>query len=88
MQRPHIATRMPSWFPQHVQRLFTVADLVAIIECIAACGDPAADKFLELAVRGSADLTVSGDADLLVVNPFQDIPVVASATFMRAAAGI
>jgi uncharacterized protein len=39
-----------------------------------------------LAVNGKADLIVSGDADLLVLNPFRDIPVVAPATFMRAAA--
>ena len=61
------------------------AELVTITERIAACRDATDDKFLELAVSGKADLIVSGDADLLVLNPFRDIPIVAPATFMRAA---
>jgi hypothetical protein len=49
-------------------------------ERIAACRDPADDRFLELAVNGHADLLLTGDADLLALNPFHGIPVVASAT--------
>ena len=56
--------------------------LIAIEERIAACRDPTDDKFLELAVNGKADLIVTGDADLLVLNPFRDIPIVAPATFV------
>ena len=44
-------------------------------ERITACRDPHDDKFLELAVNGQADLIVSGDADLLALNPFRDIPI-------------
>jgi len=40
-------------------------------------------KFLELAVNGHADLIVSGDADLLTLNPFRDIPILTPATFMQ-----
>lgn len=60
---------------------------MAIAERIAARRDQTDDKFLELAVNGKADLIVSGDADLLVLNSVRDIPVVAPATFMRAAVG-
>ena len=59
------------------------AELVAITERIAACRDPKDDKFLELAVNGHADLIVSGDADLLAVDPFRDIPIVTPATFVQ-----
>jgi predicted nucleic acid-binding protein len=54
--------------------MLAAAELVAITEHIAACRDPTDDKFLELAVNGRADLIVSGDRDLLALNPFRDIP--------------
>jgi predicted nucleic acid-binding protein len=56
---------------------------VPIIERIAACRDPTDDKFLELAINGRADLVVSGDHDLLALDPFRNIPIVMPAAFMR-----
>ena len=50
---------------------------------IQACRDPKDDKFLELAVNGGAELIVSGDADLLALNPFRGIPIVSPADFVR-----
>jgi len=87
LQRPYIAAHVQAPYLENVSRLLAAAELVSVTERIAACRDPTDDKFLELAVNGKADLIVSGDADLLVLNPFRDIPVVAPATFMRAAAG-
>jgi predicted nucleic acid-binding protein len=49
--------------------------------------DPKDDKFLELAVNGHADMIVSGDSDLLALNPFRDIPIVPPAIFIRAVTG-
>jgi PIN domain len=54
-----------------------------IAERIVACRDPTDDKFLELAVNGHADLIVSGDGDLLALNPFRDIPIVTPAAFVQ-----
>lgn len=62
------------------------AELVTISERIAACRDPTDDKFLELVVNGHADLIVTGDADLLTLNPFRDIPIVTPAKFVQAVA--
>ncbi len=62
------------------------AEAVTIIEPIVACRDPTDDKFLELAVNGQADFIVSGDADLLVLNPFRGIPILSPATFVQGAA--
>jgi predicted nucleic acid-binding protein len=39
------------------------------------------DKFVELAVSAHADLIVSGDPDLLALNPFHGISIVTSETF-------
>ncbi len=42
---------------------------------IQACRDPKDDKFLELAVSGQATHIVTGDTDLLALNPFQGIEI-------------
>jgi predicted nucleic acid-binding protein len=39
----------------------------------------------ELARRGIASI-VSGDADLLALNPFQDIPIIPPAVFVQSVA--
>jgi predicted nucleic acid-binding protein len=39
-----------------------------------------------LAVNGHADLIVSGDRDLLALNPFRGIAIIAPATFVQAIA--
>jgi putative PIN family toxin of toxin-antitoxin system len=69
-----------------LKELLTAAELVTITERIAACRDPTDDKFLELAVNGHADLIVSGDSDLLALNPFRQIPIVTPAAFVRGVA--
>ena len=52
-------------------------------ERIAACRDPRDDTFLEVAVAGKADVLVSGDEDLLVLDPFAGIPTLSPAAFLR-----
>jgi putative PIN family toxin of toxin-antitoxin system len=69
-----------------LKKLMAAAELVSITEGIAACRDPTDDKFLELAINGHADLIVSGDADLLALNPFRDIPIVTPAVFVQGVA--
>jgi putative PIN family toxin of toxin-antitoxin system len=46
------------------------------------CRDPKDDKFLELAVCGNASLLITGDRDLLVLDPFQGIAIVTPARFL------
>jgi putative PIN family toxin of toxin-antitoxin system len=38
---------------------------------INACRDPKDNKFLELAIVAGASCIISGDKDLLILNPFQ-----------------
>lgn len=52
------------------------AEWVDVDTRIAACRDPKDDKFLELAVSGHATHIVTGDRDLLALNPFQGIAIV------------
>jgi putative PIN family toxin of toxin-antitoxin system len=83
LDRPHIAAVTIPSFRDDLAKMLARAELVAIAERIAACRDPTDDKFLELAVNGRADLIVSGDADLLALNPFREIPIVTPAAFVR-----
>jgi putative PIN family toxin of toxin-antitoxin system len=68
-------------------RLMRSAELVSITEHVVACRDPTDDKFLELAVSGRADLILTGDKDLLVLDPFRSIPIVTPVTFLRDTTG-
>ena len=68
---------------QFLRLLGRVAAMVPIVHTIRACRDPRDDKFLELAVNGEADLIVTGDADLLALHPFRDIPVITPAAYLE-----
>ena len=83
LRRPYIAAVMAAGFAAGLSALLAGSELVAIREQIAACRDPKDDKFLELAVNGGAELIVSGDADLLALNPVRRIPIVSPADFVR-----
>jgi putative PIN family toxin of toxin-antitoxin system len=62
--------------------LLKEAELVEITEVVTACRDIKDNKFLELAVSGKADCIVSGDEDLLVLNPFRGIPILTPREFL------
>lgn len=49
---------------------------------VAVCRDPKDDKFLEVAKSGGANAIVSADEDLLVLSPFEGIPIVTPAAFL------
>jgi len=83
LARPRLAVLIPSLFQDWLRDVLDSAELVSISERIAACRDPKDDKFLEVAVSGRADLIVSGDADLLAINPFRGIPIVTPAAFLE-----
>jgi uncharacterized protein len=50
---------------------------------ITACRDPKDNKFLELAVSGHATHIVTGDADLLTLNPFRGIEILPPHRFLE-----
>ena len=56
-------------------------ELVTPTQKVTACRDPKDDKFLEAALVAKADCIVSGDTDLLVLNPFEEIPILRPAEF-------
>jgi putative PIN family toxin of toxin-antitoxin system len=62
--------------------LLREATLVEITQHVRICRDPKDDKFLELAINGRATCMVTGDEDLLELNPFQGIPIVRPEEFL------
>lgn len=63
-------------------RLDDLIDGVQPTRAIRACRDPKDDKFLETAVHGNADALITGDADLLALHPFHDIPILTPDRFL------
>jgi putative PIN family toxin of toxin-antitoxin system len=57
-------------------------ELVVPTQTVSVCRDPKDNKFLEAALAVQTDCIVSGDADLLVLTPFQDIPILRPAEFL------
>jgi uncharacterized protein len=86
LECPHIAAVTIPSFRDDLAKMLAGAELVTLTERIAACRDPRDDKFLELAVSGHADFIISGDCDLLALDPFRKIPIVPPAMFVRAVA--
>jgi putative PIN family toxin of toxin-antitoxin system len=64
-------------------RLTLTAIVVEVTEDIRLCRDAKDDQFLELAVAGGASGIITGDEDLLALNPFRDIPIFTPARFLE-----
>jgi len=67
-----------------VALLFVRGLLVTPERRIDVCRDPKDNMVLEAAVAGKAQYIVTGDKDLLVLNPFEGIQIVGPAEFLRA----
>jgi uncharacterized protein len=66
-----------------IENIISNALAVEPKERVDACRDPKDNKFLELAITAGASCIISGDSDLLILNPFRGIPIVSAADFLR-----
>jgi len=66
-----------------IQRISLNAVFFSPAESITACRDPKDNKFLELAVAANASCIITGDKDLLALNPFRGIPILNTVDFMN-----
>lgn len=69
---------------EFLRLLGRIAEMVPIVYTVHDCRDPKDNKFLELAINGEADAIVTGDDDLLVLNPYRGIPIVSPAAYLAA----
>jgi putative PIN family toxin of toxin-antitoxin system len=58
-------------------------DIKSVHAAEGACRDPRDNKFLALALSCSAEILISSDADLLVLHPWQSIPILTPAQFLK-----
>jgi uncharacterized protein len=78
--RPYIKT-------EYVAELYTRIRInweqVNIIQHITACRDSKDDKFLEAAINGDATALITGDQDLLIMNPFNNLTIITPSMFLE-----
>jgi uncharacterized protein len=67
---------------QFLRLVYRIARPIPIVHQVRACRDPRDDKFLELAVNGDAQTILTGDRDLLALNPFRGIAIVTAAAYL------
>jgi putative PIN family toxin of toxin-antitoxin system len=58
-------------------------EIIVVSEVITDCRDAKDNKFLELAINGNASHLISGDKDLLVLNPFRQVLIMPPAAFLN-----
>jgi len=67
-----------------IRALGAVTERVPVLRPVHACRDPRDNKILEVAVNGSADAIVTGDEDLLALDPFRGIAIMSPAQWLAA----
>jgi len=57
--------------------------IIEVSHSVTLCRDPKDNKYLELALSGKADCIITGDQDLLLLNPFNNIPIITPQEFLN-----
>ena len=65
-----------------VENIIANALIIEPVLKINVCRDSKDNKFLEVAFTAGATCIISGDQDLLILNPFNDIPIITPAVFL------
>jgi putative PIN family toxin of toxin-antitoxin system len=65
-----------------LQRVASILEIVEVLQAVRASRDPKDDKFLEAAVNGRANVLVTGDRDLLDLNPFRGVAIVTPTDYL------
>ena len=82
-------TSLERYFPSTQNRdaaihtLNRIVTHIAVRSVVTDCRDPKDNPFLELALDGTAETIVSGDSDLLVLNPWRGIRIQSPGDFYR-----
>jgi putative PIN family toxin of toxin-antitoxin system len=74
--------RTPAQLEAFLDWLSELGEWVVPNLSVNACRDSEDNKFLSLAISGAADCLISGDKDLLVLHPFENIPILTPGDFL------
>lgn len=61
----------------------SVIKTVPVTHNVKICRDPKDDMYLELALSGKADCIITGDPDLQILNPFENILIISPKEFLE-----
>lgn len=64
-------------------RYLAIAEFIETKSVITDCRDSKDNKFLELGIDGKANVIVTGDNDLLILNPYKNIEILSSSKFIE-----
>jgi putative PIN family toxin of toxin-antitoxin system len=67
---------------QIIDRVASESSFKSTLSTFSACRDPKDNMFLNIAVDGKASYIITGDKDLLALNPFKNIPIITVAGFL------
>lgn len=67
---------------EFIRQIGYVAEMVLVLRRVKACRDPKDDMFLDLALNGEAQFILTGDADLLALNPFHGVAILSPGAFL------
>ena len=77
-----LQTRLDFWTLIAERAQFWELDATSEQSAAGACRDEKDAKFLALALACQADMLISSDADLLVLSPWNGVPIVTPAAFL------
>ena len=66
----------------YLQFLMEAMELVSVLTEVSVCRHAKDNKFLALALDGQADAIITGDADLLVLHPFQGVSILSPSAYL------
>ena len=69
---------------QFLLHLAQVTTMAPVLSEVTDCADPKDNQFLALAFDSESDLILTGDSDLLALNPWRGIEIISPRTFLKA----
>lgn len=74
----HIETRL-----EFIVEYKNLSQRTDIFHRLEICRDPKDNMYLEPALSGNADFIISGDSDLLVLDPFRNVRIIMPKEFLE-----
>jgi putative PIN family toxin of toxin-antitoxin system len=68
---------------EYIERLESRGEIIETVSNFTDCRDIKDNKFLNIAYDSQASCIVTGDQDLLVLNPFNGLPIISASYFLN-----
>jgi len=68
---------------EFLRQLSFVVEIMLYVIPLTACRDSKDDKFLSLAVSGHAHFLLTGDKDLLILDPFKEVRILTCSAYLE-----